>query len=384
MKSDDEIIRLAEKERDDFINSRLDSTQKITISELQEEVKDMKSATTPKVPIITAKQLVDTDYPETTWLVKDLIPSIGFTALTGAPASYKSWITEHLAICVATGTPLFNHFEVTQGAVLMIDKENSPNLLKDRLLKLGIKEDPEIYFLEDPDHYSLQDPDTLAETVEIVKKLKIKLLVLDSFAHIHKGDENDSMAIVATFEKLKQITKLGCAIVFIHHHRKTIKMFTATALETIRGSSDIAAELESHLALDAIKEKIRVSQNKNRWGTLFPPFMIQPIIGEEAALFEYAGILEEAVSKSEEAEQMILSTLVQAKEVSRKAFMSLFEGAVSGRTLVQKLKDLEDSGTIIGTMRDRQKYYVLSQKGEVQSQMQIAFVEDSSSEQPNQ
>ena len=179
-----------------------EQSNEITWEELAQDTSDLELISKG---VITAKQLVDHQYPQTTWIIKDLIPSVGFTAITGAPYSYKSFITEHLALCVALNLPLFGHFESTQGTVLLIDKENSKVLIKDRLLKLGFKDDPQIYFLNEPEKYDLSNPDTLTWTINFVNDKKISLIILDSFIHIHRGDENDSQTIAKTFELLKQI-----------------------------------------------------------------------------------------------------------------------------------------------------------------------------------
>lgn len=371
------------EQRIDILAKEAEEFTKQKIAELEKELPLEKRNGLLKKPsslpkLIRAKELVEFEYPETKWLVQDLIPAVGFTAITGAPYTYKSFITEHLAIAISMNQPLFGHFQVTQGAVLMIDKENSKNLLKERLLKLGFKDDPDIYFVDEPDKFQLSDKVVFEWTREFVAEKEIKLIVLDSFIHIHKGEENDSGAIAKTFEMLKG---LGCAIVFIHHHRKTIKFFTGTVLESIRGSSDIGAELESHIALDSLNEKLRITQGKNRWGTLLPPFTVLPLITDSGAVFQYEGEIEDYKSKSEQARVAILTALEQTPEISRKIFIEMLSVSISQRVIVEQLKQLENDAIIGANIKNREKWYHLLDRSIVQTDMQSAQDEVSTLEQ---
>ena len=306
---------------------------------------------------LTAGELLKKEFPKTVWLVEGLIPSEGFTAITGTPASYKSFLTEHLAICVSMNLPFLNHFIVTQGSVLIIDKENPLSLLQERFRKLGTPEDAPIYFLQNPDYYKLQDEKHLKWTINFIKENDIKLVILDSFVHIHKGDENDSQAIAATFEKLKLFP---CAIVFIHHHRKTIKFFTGTPLESIRGSSDIAAEVESHLAVDQINNTLKIAQYKNRRGELIKPFSVNPITTEDSITFQYNGIIEEEVEKSEKARFHIIELLQKSGELTRKTITETLSEMVGRDSIDKAIKKMEINKEIISRLEGRNKYIKLS------------------------
>lgn len=328
--------------------------EEIKITDLAADAQDMEART---APIITARQLVDFEYPQTKWLVKDLIPATGFTAITGAPYSYKSFITQHLALCIALNKPLFNHFEVAEGTVLIVDKENAKSLIKDRLLKLGFEGNPPIYFLNNPEKYNLSDPATLAWTIEFVKTHLVSLIILDSFVHIHRGDENDSQAIAKTFEALKQIP---CPIVFIHHHRKTIKFFTGTILESIRGSSDIGAELEAHLAIDSMTDgSLRVTQGKNRWGMLTKPFTVSPVFTDNLANFIYEGEIEEEISKVQKARGLIIEYLQNVKESSRQLLLQALSETSGRNSIDQALKQMETNNELKIRYEKKAKYISL-------------------------
>ena len=258
---------------------------------------------------------------------------------------------------MATQTKVFDQFEVTKSSVLIIDKENSKLLIQDRFKKLGLTGDPEIYLLDDPDSFNLTNDESLSWLIQFVLEKNIKLVIIDSFVHIHKGDENDSIAIASTFEELK---KIPCAILFIHHHRKTIKFFTGTLLESIRGSSDIAAELTSHIAIDIIQTGIKITQGKNRWGALIKPFIVTPLITEESIKFEYGGEIEEEVVKSERARNLIIAHLQQYGETARQQILQVLSEEIGRNSIDIALKTMEKNNELRVRFEGKSKYLSLS------------------------
>lgn len=325
----------------------------------------------------TIRDLLNINFPPTVWLVDKLIPAEGFTAITGAPASYKSFITEHLALCIASGQPFLDTIPTNQGAVLIIDKENPLSLLQERFKKMGLEGDPPVYFLQQPDQFEIMKDDHLAWIINFIKEKNIKLVILDSFSHIHRGDENDSMAVVKTFERLKQFK---CATIFIHHHRKSIKFFTGTVLETIRGSSDIGAEVESHLALDVVPTGIKITQSKNRRAELAKPFTIIPLITEDSIKFEYGGEMEEETSKIQKAKILIIELLTVNGETKRQDIIQILSEKVGQRSIDTVLKQMETDNETTNRFEKKNKYISLS-KSLLQSPLQFANDEISLSEQ---
>src|SRR3990167_6971859 len=212
--------------------------------------------------------------------------------------------------------PFLNHFIVTQGSVLIIDKENPLSLLQERFRKLGTPEDAPIYFLQNPDYYKLQDEKHLKWTINFIKENDIKLVILDSFVHIHKGDENDSQAI--------------------------------------------AAEVESHLAVDQINNTLKIAQYKNRRGELIKPFSVNPITTEDSITFQYNGIIEEEVEKSEKARFHIIELLQKSGELTRKTITETLSEMVGRDSIDKAIKKMEINKEIISRLEGRNKYIKLS------------------------
>ena len=85
--------------------------------------------------ILTAKELMELDFPPPEWLIEGLLPE-GLTVLSGAPKIGKSWLSLQLALAVTTGRPIFgwapaskkvfffSHWKTTKG----VSKRVSPNV----------------------------------------------------------------------------------------------------------------------------------------------------------------------------------------------------------------------------------------------------------------
>jgi len=59
--------------------------------------------------------------PSPSWIVDQLFPQGSINILVGDGGVGKSWLTLHLALCVASGQDFLGNFPVKQGKVLLID-----------------------------------------------------------------------------------------------------------------------------------------------------------------------------------------------------------------------------------------------------------------------
>lgn len=80
--------------------------------------------------LISAADLQQMELPPVQWVVEKILPH-GQAFLVAPPKSYKSWLVQHLAICVALGVP-FLGFKTHRATVLYLALEDSPNRLKTR------------------------------------------------------------------------------------------------------------------------------------------------------------------------------------------------------------------------------------------------------------
>jgi hypothetical protein len=215
------------------------------------------------------------DYGETEWLVDKIIPIETVNIISGEPQNYKTWITMELAKCVASGKSFLDHFDVIQGAVLVIDEEDSERTVKKRFSSLGITEDSTLplYYLNQAG-FRTNDLSGMKIVVDFVKNNNIKLVVFDSLVRIHTGDENSAKDMSNVLRTLQEIVKCGATVILTHHHRKGA--VGSTSSQNLRGSSDILAGVDMHMVTVFKKDEncIYLEQTKLRQDELTPPFKV--------------------------------------------------------------------------------------------------------------
>lgn len=313
------------------------------------------------IKLISLGTLLNTEFPEQKWLIDSLIPLQGLVAISGTPGSYKTWITEYIALCVSEGQPLFGKFSTSQGNVLIIDKENSRYLIKDRFKSLGADSANNIYFLDED--FLVEDEEIITRIIRVIKQYEIKLIIMDSFIRIHQGEENSATDMSEVFRVLKQLIDEGSSILFTHHHRKQGFIGKTNNTDSLRGSTDILAALDCHLAVDKLEDGIKVTQAKLRQKEALNPFKIrlEPVSSElqPYLTFTYLGEINENKEKIEDVRELILNILSDVKEHSRQEIMELLKDKY-GRTIVDSaLQSFEPSQVKVRTGERNKKFYQL-------------------------
>lgn len=320
-------------------------------------------------PIFSLDKLFNRQFPDIGWIVDQLIPSQGLVALSGTPGSYKSWITEHLAICVARGTSLFGQFQVIQGPVLIIDKENNLRLIKERFKALGAIDGLKIHFfnLESFD-FLTEDKETIDLVTSIIRDNNIKLVIIDSLIRAHKQDENSASGMSLVFEALRKIQDAGAAIVFTHHHRKQTFFNRSNSSDSLRGSSDILAAVDCHLAVDRLEDGIKITQTKLRQKQAIKPFKIRlEKISElsDQVGFIYLGDINEEKEKLEAAKEAISEILNDEQEHSRQDILDQLTGIFGRTTIDLALKSFTKEEVTTRTGEHNKKFYQKTQTNQL-------------------
>ena len=63
----------------------------------------------------SAKQLMETKFPDTLWLINSIFTLNTINQISAAPNQWKSWLTQYFAYKIAKGEKVFNHFESSVG-----------------------------------------------------------------------------------------------------------------------------------------------------------------------------------------------------------------------------------------------------------------------------
>ena len=305
---------------------------------------------------ITLKILYQMDFPEVQWLVEGLVPLAGMTAISGIPGSYKCWLVEHIAINVAGKTDFLGHFKTLQSKVLLIDEENNLALLRSRLKQLNDDQLLPIYILSQ-NNIKIDKEKDLKGLMNLVKEQNIKLVIFDSLVRIHSQDENTATGMAQVFEALKSFTKEGVTVIFTHHHRKTSAFAKNDSSQNLRGSSDILAAVDCHLAIDKKEDFIVIYQNKLRQRMEMKPFKVTIKSENDKFQLEYIGEHDEIEIKKREIKENIVELLSNtAEEFNLGKLREKIES--SDKLLRDALKELINSGEIVCITRaHNEKFY---------------------------
>ena len=212
----------------------------------------------------------------TRWLIKDLWTENAFGIVGAEPKSWKSWLTLYLGICVASGTRVFNRFDVEQGRVLVFSAEGGPGLARQRAGALCRAMGLDLATLDidiiTRRSLRLDKPETVELLHRTVEQLRPALLILDPLRKLHTGDENDAGAVEELLAPLFDIqAATSCAIMIVHHMGKapSVGKDARRQGQRLRGSSAFHGATDSALYLSASgegKDKTVVVTPEHRGG----------------------------------------------------------------------------------------------------------------------
>ena len=202
------------------------------------------------------------------YIIKNLIYENTINMIYAPPASFKSFFSLYLSMCLASGKRFFD-METKQSNVLYLDKENPKISYKNRYRGLlngtGFTSKNNLFTYKSGD--ILDDKFILSLKVTI-KKYNIKIIVLDT---LHRfGDYNEDKAddlnrIYSTcFQPIAE--ELGCSVIFLHHTTKEV------GKNRYRGSSDLEGMCDGVFLFERIEEKklktniVKLYHKKNRHG----------------------------------------------------------------------------------------------------------------------
>jgi hypothetical protein len=263
--------------------------------------------------ILNVDEIMRTEFPEAEWLIDKLIPLQGITIISGAPATYKTWLLMQMAINITENTPFLGKFQCTKSGILVIDEENQLRLIQKRIGFLDYRAGRQIYYLSQED-FSALDLKSIKEVIEFCDNNSIDTIFIDSLVRISNVDENGAQQMAQVFKGLKKFCKAGKTVIITHHERKE-GANPSTASSRLRGSSDILAAVDCHLAITRNKDdrnELIIEQSKLRTDEEMEPFTVVVIKEADKTRFEHAGVLID--KKIEETKDLIFGILEENKD----------------------------------------------------------------------
>lgn len=183
------------------------------------------------------------------WVVEDMWTQGAHGLIGGEPKTSKSTIALALALSVASGRPFLGHYPVhVTGPVLMIQEENAPWVMQDRMRKIAnsygligeaeviraprgsiAKKSVDVEFPTDMPFrllnnygFDLSDEDHRNMLLAEVEQIRPAMVILDPLYLMFGGADYDKAHDLMPFLKwLMQLRyEYECATILIHHFRK--------------------------------------------------------------------------------------------------------------------------------------------------------------------
>ena len=194
------------------------------------------------------------------WLIQDVLPRKGFSALFGPPGSFKSFVALDIAHSVATGKAWMGKEVSVPGAVLYICGEGHGGIgARIKALRVHHKTEPgaPVYVIrhqlnlrsskEDVHQLQLAITNLVART-----QVRFELVQVDTLARAFGGgNENDSSDMGSFIQSLSKIQRLlDCALQIVHHVGKDVT-------KGLRGHSSLLGALDTELELQRINDGLQ-------------------------------------------------------------------------------------------------------------------------------
>lgn len=245
-----------------------ESSQGLEASEIANTVEAEKKEE-KKTILLSARRLLALEFPETEWVVQDILPEGSLSILSARPKAGKTFLAIQLAVAVALERS-FLLKRTKKKNILFLSYELNQKQFQKRL-RLVLKHfgiPPEkvaswdfrrfpLLLLFDSRFKGVDRLRSFLERFEREKNLKIELIFIDTYVlfkdfHQQAKKENKSMYELES-EYLAKLRKLceekGITIVLIYHNRKR-QAVSGDITEEVMGSTGITGAVNNLLLLE--------------------------------------------------------------------------------------------------------------------------------------
>jgi len=188
--------------------------------------------------------------------VDGLIPELQSILVLGKPHSGKSWFTEQLAVCVASGIKFLNEFEVKQRSVVIYDEDTPSNTFKRRIDRLARGIGRNISDLAIDAHtnegFLLTNSTNRNLLISLVKALDNPLVIIDSLVKITGSKDIDKTKEGSSISALwNQIRDTGATVIIVHHMtlKKEARIYDMDVTHLSLGSTQLVAGCDTDISI---------------------------------------------------------------------------------------------------------------------------------------
>lgn len=199
--------------------------------------------------LVSFNDLITSDIKETEWLVKDLIPLNGITALFGDEDAGKTFMYLDLVCKIANGGLFLDLFETKRTRSLVVDLENRKDVLGHRLYMQGIRKLDLPPYLIGNRNLTLSDYYT-DRIIQLCKEKDIGLVVIDSLSALLTGDETKSEVALSINKQLVKLKFANLTVLLIAHPPKKQQYAASPKDRTISGSHHFSKQLDASWYLE--------------------------------------------------------------------------------------------------------------------------------------
>jgi hypothetical protein len=271
-----------------------------------------------------------------TYLIEKVFFKNTLNLLVSGSGECKSLLALNIAYSVATGKPLWGHFNVTEsGRVLIVDEETGNSFLKKRLKDLSFTIELPIKFLH-LEEVKVDDPSSFEELQNHIDTFKPIFVVFDCLVRLHNQKENLSEEMAKVMSKFRTLVNQGYTVLLLHHHRKRGDFY--------RGSTDILASVDSCFAIQKKGSELTLSCIKNRFAEPFKDIRLSFLTNDSSIEIIYAGY---AGNKLQETLDEVIQILQGGKELGVEDIRNALK---KHRIGINRLRDLLDEAVRDGVL----------------------------------
>jgi hypothetical protein len=195
-----------------------------------------------------AKYIMETTYPEMSFVIENLVPAKGLILFAGSPKIGKSWFVLQLMLSICyQETHFIGHRILTDCNCLYLSLEDSEQRIQSRIKKQGFNPDNNKLMFAFKWRSNEQGVSDLNKF--LIENTDVKLVCIDTKGKFSEGREDESFQSDYTWmSDLKQVAdELQIAIILITHLRK--KRPDDDPYEAISGSAANMAAADTTIML---------------------------------------------------------------------------------------------------------------------------------------